>query len=323
MPSARKRRRAIVALLAGFGLTAAASCRPATSAEAPPPPQSSVSPSVFVSLAPDVHEPCGLATSAGAVWALGCSGSIVRMPAGGGASQVSSSAAEPVGLDAVGAGPDVVWLLGAEGEGADRAGSVSRRDPATGSTIGTIRLGSSIPVDAAAVGERLWIVTADGGVYFSEDDAATKVAGGPAQAWVLADTERLFTVGEDGDLTERSRADGAVKKTHRGVLPNAIAAAFGLGSIWLASYDVIVRVDPSSGRSTRVGVSGTVNDIEPCGEAVWLSQPDIGLRAVDGNGKVVRELPVVQGSRYLACDGSRLWVLTEDGRLGSIEIDSR
>jgi hypothetical protein len=324
MGTERKRLRAIAATLAVFGLAASVSCKPAAPAGAgPSSAAANPSPGAFVSLAPDVHEPCGMTAAAGTIWVLGCSGSIVRVPASGGASTVSKLAGESVGLDALGSGGGVVWLLSAEGEAAARAGSVLRLDAGTGERVGAIELGASIPIAAGVAGERLWIATADGGVYFADDTTPSRADKGAPQSWVVADAERLFTVGENGDVIERSRTDGAVKATHHAVLPGSIAAAFGLGSIWLANEGSVVRVDPSSGRAKRVAVGGTVNDIEPCGGAVWLSEPDAGVRAVDARGTTVRDLPVVKGSRYLTCDGSKLWILTEDGRLGSIEATSR
>jgi len=67
-----------------------------------------------------------------------------------------------------------------------------------------------------------------------------------------------------------------------------------------------------------VSVTGTVNNIELCGGQLWLSQPDFGLRSLDAGAKVVRSIRLEVAPSYLLCDAGRLWVLSQDGKLGSI-----
>ena len=304
-----------------IALAILAACRPAEPAtERPASPEHTPTVGSFVALAPDVHEPCGLAGSRGALWVLACSGSAVRVPLDGGARTTTKVEGDLVGLEGIASGDaDGVWVSLAAGTKADRAGSVSRIDARSGTVEGSVPLGSSIPIHASFAAGRLWIGTVDGKLFSVDGLEPRQIASGAPLVWVLSGEDRIFTVADNGDVTERALPDGRLEHTYRGVLAESIAASAALGSVWLANDDRTVRFDPGSGRTTRLAVDGTVNDIEECGGSVWLSQSDFGLRSVDAKGAVQRSVQLSPGARYLHCDGGRLWILTEDGRLGSIE----
>ena len=272
----------------------------------------------FKSLAPDVYRPCGLAAARDAVWVLSCSGKAVKVGSGG--DRIARGIdGEIVGLEGLsGDGSSSLYVLVARGSGSGRSGAVIPIDAAAAETTTAIDLGKSIPMHAAYAGGTTWVAGIDGSLFMIEGASARRVASGPPLLWVATDGTKIWTVAENGDVVERSGTGGAAK-TFSGVLPNTIAAAAGEGSVWLAAETGVVRLDTSTGTVTPVDVAGTVNHIEPCGGHVWLSQPDFGVRSVDATGKALRSVPSSEAPSYLACDGSKLWILTENGSLGSID----
>jgi len=304
-----------------IALAILAACRPVEpSTDRPASPASTPTAGSFVALAPDVHEPCGIAASPGDLWVLACSGSVVRVPLTGGARTTTRVEGDLVGLDGIASGDaDSVWVSLAAGSKGGREGSMSRIDAKSAALIGSVSLGSSIPIHATFAAGRLWVGTVDGKLFSLDGAKSRQIASGPPLVWVLAADDRLYTVADNGDVTERALPDGTSERTHNGVLAESIAAAAGLGSVWLANDAGVVRLDLGSGRILRVAVDGTVNDIEGCGGSMWFSQADFGLRSVDASGSVRRSVQLSPGARYLRCLGARLWILTEDGRLGSID----
>lgn len=273
----------------------------------------------FVGLAPDVYEPCGVQGAGTAVWVLGCSGGLLRAPRG----TTKDGATVPgdiTALDGLAGGEvDTVWALLANGEGKARRGSLARIDPDTGEVLATVSLGSSIAVDAVVARAKLWVATSAGGLYVVDGGEARRVASGPPLMRVLTDGTQLWTIAESGDVVARDAA-GEPSRTFAGVMPNPIGAAAGLGRLWLASADRgLVLLDPGTGNVERVAVTGTVNAIEPCGGSVWISQPDVGLKALDKEGRVTKSMPLDVAPHYLACSSDRLVVISEDGQLGSVE----
>ena len=272
----------------------------------------------FVGLAPDVYEPCGVQRAGTGVWVLGCSGRLVRVPRG--ASEVTSVPGDIAALDGLAGGEvDTIWTLLATGEGTARRGSLARIDPDTGEILTTVSLGSSIAADAVVARATLWVAASDGALYAVEGGTVRRVAAGPPLMRVLSDGTDLWTVAENGDVVARDAA-GKPVRTFAGVMPNAIGAAAGLGRLWLASADRgLVLLDPTTGNVDRIGVSGTVNAIETCGESIWISQPDLGLRALDASGRVTRTVALSVAPHYLACVSDRVVVISEDGRIGSVD----
>lgn len=302
-----------------LALTAMVACGEGRSAEREP--ASDATPATaFTELAPDVYEPCGFTGAKGSVWVLGCSGNALRIQIGDGNRTERRLSGGISSLEALtGDGDDHVWALVTTGTGRALRGNVVSMDAASGGTTATIGLGSSIPSHAVFTGGTLWVAAIDGRLFAVGGSTAREVAKGAPLMWVLADQGRLWTVAENGDLTERN-GSGSGLQTFKAVHPNPIAAGAGLGSVWLTSdARGAVRVDPATGEASVVQVTGTVNDFEECGGKMWLSQPDVGLRALDAQGAVVGEVKLSVGSRYLFCSGDRLWIVSEDGRLGSID----
>lgn len=270
----------------------------------------------FDDVAADVHQPCGIAPGSEAVWVLACSGKAVMVPSRRGESRIARTIdGELVGIDSIsGDGSGTVWVIAAKGSGSARRGLVVTLDAVSGGT--TVDLGPSIPLHAASIDGSLWVATLDGGVLAVDGSSARRVASGPPVVWILADGERIWTVAENGTVVERT-TDGAAGKSFAGVA-NASAAGAGLGFVWLATEAGLQRFDPATGTPKRVGVTGTVNDIERCGGMIWLSQPDFGVRALDAGAEVVRSIRLDVAPSYLLCDADRLWILSQDGAIGSV-----
>jgi hypothetical protein len=273
----------------------------------------------FTSLAPDVYRPCGIAAEPEVVWVLACSGTVVGIRSSGARARHAVEG-EIVGLDALaGDGSGSLWVTTATGSGSDRRGAVVPLDPSSGAARPAVDLGSSIPMHATPVEGSLWVAAHDGRVVEVKGTSARGAASGGALLWILAEGTTMWTVAEDGDVAERA-ADGTPKRTYAGVLANTHAAAAGLGSVWLASEGRLVRLGGGTGEVESVDVSGTVNHIEACNGSVWLSQPDFGLRSLDASGKVLKSVRLEAAPSYLACSGSTLWILSEDGGLASIDV---
>jgi hypothetical protein len=311
MTRVRRIVRLLTALPSIVALSACGTARPAASR-----PRPKVGEVTFSSLAPDVYRPCGIATVQEAVWVLSCSGKVVRVRAHDRIARTIEG--EVVGLDSlVGEGSRALLVIAAVGSGTSRRGVIVPLDAASGEMQPAIDLGSSIPMHAAVTG-RTWIATIDGGLFTLEGDTTRRVASGPPLVWIATDGARVWTVAENGDVVERAE-NGAAIRTFSAVVPGAIAAAAGEGSVWLSAGDRVVRVDATNGRATRVDVSDTVNHIEHCNGSMWLSQPDFGLRSLDASGTVLRSIPLEVAPAYLACDATTLWILSEEGSLGSID----
>jgi hypothetical protein len=108
-------------------------------------------------------------------------------------------------IDAVDAGSSLWILIRTPGVGPQAKGVIEEADPSTGATRRRIQLGSSIPYDAILVGTRLWVVTLDGKLLYVEDDHVTEVEhSGPALNRIASDGSYLWTVAENGDVTQRS-----------------------------------------------------------------------------------------------------------------------
>jgi hypothetical protein len=318
-PHRVRRRRLRIATAAVLALGFMAGCRaaePASTGRNSTPDRSSVR---FEVLAPDVYQSCGIAAAREAVWVLGCSGKAVKVPTGNGGTRITRAIeGESVGIDSMtGDGSTRLWVISANGSGRLRRGFVASLGATSGDAGTAIDLGSSIPLHGAFVRGTLWVATVEGGLFVVEGSSTRRVSTEPPIVWIVTDADRAWTVAENGAVVERA-ADGKPTRTFAGVLANASAAGAGLGSVWLAAESGLVRLDAATGTATRVDVSGTVNHIETCGGEVWLSQPDFGLRSIDAGGKVVRTVALNVAPSYLLCDAGRLWILSQDGKLGSI-----
>ncbi len=268
-------------------------------------------------------EPCGLEATKDHLWILSCSGTLFQISKRGPGSRTKHLGGEVLSLDGLVQGPPGrLWALISTRSMRTRKAKVVAIDAASGEVDATVDLGGSVPMSAAVGGGGLWVGMLDGRVLLVRDGSAGTIASADPLMWVRTEAPALWTISETGDATLRDPATGMTRETYAGVAREPVAAAAAFGSLWAATASTVVRVDPAAAETHPLDVGGTVNGIEPCGEQLWLSQADFGVRSLTPLGEVGAALRLDVAPRYLACDGSVLWVLSEDGRIGSIRIAS-
>jgi hypothetical protein len=263
-------------------------------------------------------EPCGLAVTARDVWILECSGNLSRLPKAGGDISVKPLGGEVLSLDGLVAGSASLWGLVSMVTPRTRDGNVVAVDVSSGAVGAPVKLGASVPMSAAETPGGLWVGMLDGRLLSIRDATVEEIAREEPLVWLAAADGDLWTISENGTISLRA-ATGGLRVRHERAAPDAIAAAAAFGAFYAATPEGVVRV-VTSGAPRPIPVQGTVNAIEPCGERVWLSQPDFGIRSLGADGDIENSLRLAVAPRYLACDGTTLWVLAEDGRLGSVTI---
>jgi hypothetical protein len=303
-------------------LATLAGCSPTNDARPIASPAATPSAGDFTRPAVLSGEPCGLEATKDHLWILSCSGTLFQISKRGPGSRATHLGGEVLSLDGLVRGSaGRLWALISRRTAGTRNGTVVAIDPASGEIRATVDAGRSVPMSAADGGGGLWVGMLDGRLLAVRDGSANVIASAEPLVWVRTETSSLWTISESGEATLRDPATGAARATYAGIAPETIAAAAAFGALWAANPFTVVRLEPATG-TTSLDVGGTVNGIEPCGEQLWLSQADFGVRSLTSRGKVGAALRLEVAPRYLACDGSVLWVLSEDGRIGSIRIAS-
>jgi hypothetical protein len=300
-----------------------AGCSPTNDARPTASPAATPSAGDFTRPAALSGEPCGLEATKDHLWILSCSGTLFQISKRGAGSRAMHLGGEVLALDGLVQGSaGRLWAMISERTAGTRNGTVVAIDPASGGIGATVDLGGSVPMSAADGGGGLWVGMLDGRLLVVRDGSANMIVSADPLVWVRTETSSLWTISESGVATLRDPVTGAARATYPGVAPETIAAAAAFGSLWAAGPSTVVRLEPATGTTRRLDVGSTVNGIEPCGEQLWLSQADFGVRSLTSRGDVAAALRLDVAPRYLACDGSVLWVLSEDGRIGSIRIAS-
>ena len=311
----------ILVTLVSLGVLAG--CTPAN--EARPDASPAVTPSAGDFTRPAVlsGEPCGLDVTGDHLWILSCSGTLFQISKRGPGSRATHLGGEVLALDGLVRGSaDRLWALISKRAAGTRNGAAVAIDTTSGEIGGTVDLGGSVPMSAAEGIGGVWVGMLDGRLLAVRGGTATKIASAGPLVWVRAEPSALWTISESGDATVRDPATGGARATYNEVAPETIAAAAAFGSLWAASPSGFVRIEAATGTTRPLDVGDRVNGIEPCGERLWLSHADFGVRSLTSRGDVGAALRLDVAPRYLACDGSVLWVLSEDGRIGSIRIAS-
>ena len=309
---------ALVALSALAGCSPTSDARPTASSPVPTPRAGD-----FTRPAALSGEPCGLEATKDHLWILSCSGTLFQISKRGPGSRTMHLGGEVLSLDGLVQGPaGRLWALISTRTTRTRKAKVVAIDPASGDVDATVDLGGSVPMSAGVGGDGLWVGMLDGRVMLVRDGSANMIASAEPLMWVRTEASALWTISETGDATLSDAATGAARATYAGMAPEPIAAAAAFAALWAATPSTVVRVDTTTGTTRPLDVDGTVNGIELCGDYLWLSQADFGVRSLTSRGDVAAVLRLDLAPRYLACDGSVLWVLTEDGRIGSIRIAS-
>ena len=316
-------KRLVAALLA---LGVLAGCSTSNSKPARPPassPAFTPQAGAFTRPAAFAGEPCGLEVSEDHLWILTCSGTLFQISKRGAGSRTAHLGGEVLSLDGLVRGSaGRLWALLSARTAHTRKGKVVAIDPGSGGPGSTVDVGGSVPMSAADGDGGLWVGMLDGRLLAIRGGSANVIETAEPLLWVRTEGSALWTISENGVATLRDPATGAARSTYAGVAPEPIAATAAFGSLWAATPSAVVRLDPATGTTHALDVDGTVNGIELCAGHLWLSQPDFGVRALTSGGDVASALRLEVAPRYLACDGSVLWVLSEDGRIGSIRIAS-
>ena len=264
-------------------------------------------------------EPCGLAATERDVWILDCAGNLSRVPKAGGEIDIKPLGGEVLALDGL-AGGSSLWGLVSVRSSRMLDGKVVAVDASSGAVAAPLSVGASVPMSAAEAAGRLWVGMLDGRLLSVANGSVGEVARDEPLVRIAAVDGDVWTVTEDGTVALRAVA-GGVRVRHMRAAPDAIAAAAASGAFYVSTPERVLRVE-ASGAPRALAIPGTVNDIEPCEGRIWLSQADFGIRSLGTNGDIETSLRLEVAPRYLACDGSSLWVLAEDGRLGSVTISS-
>lgn len=264
-------------------------------------------------------EPCGLEVTPADAWILTCSGGLIRVPKDGTPGTAIHLGGEVLALDGLAATPSVLWGLVSRSTGGGRSGSVVPVDPASATPGPAVDAGRGVPMSGAAVGDALWVATIAGRLLSVEGGRAEILSEGDPLTWVASAPGEVWTVTENGDVMRRDPATGDITARFPRAAPEAIATATAYGAFWAATPSRLIRFRFGA-PPEPVAIDGTVNAVEPCGGLVWLSLPDEGLWSLMPGGEPSDTVPLDVSPRYLACDGDLLWVVAEDGRLGSVSI---
>lgn len=131
----------------------------------------------------------------------------------------------------------------------------------------------------------------------------------------------IWVVGDNGTLSRIDPASNQVTRTFRYGAAGEASAIYAGGSIYVLNDGSarLLRVDPKTGRSTRVAVGLVLNqsdpDLELGGGVVWAAPSNLQLVGIDArSGRVVRRIKTtVQGSAYIAVGAGAVW---EPSQLG-------
>lgn len=329
-----RRRRGIgwvpIALLAATAACTAKSTNQATSGS--PAPSNSPVASVSAlglksSLKSLVLDPCGLQTRDSFAWVVSCSGSLLRINKETGATTTTQLPGEMTGTTA--------FSTSATGFFALLTGQASGQKQGLIDEIGNegsqrvTHLGSSLAFHIAQFAGRTWLVTGDGKILTLDasglHQAATRKG---ALLEVDGDSNHVWTVSESGEIVEADATARTVLQTFSDLAPNPNIARLFSGTFYAAPGEGSLVSVSSNGKSDKLSVPGTVNDIADCGGTIWLSQNEFGgslkgkfgLRSISASGQILKTIPLGVGPRYISCDGSRIWVLSQEGHLGFVKI---
>jgi len=225
-------------------------------------------------------EPCdGLATGFGSVWAVDCTGKLLRIDprAGRVIKRISVTAESDEGLIAAGEGG--VWILSSLNTDHD---VLIRIDPATNKAGARVL----VPVGstAAAVGfGSVWVTTAGGSSVERVDPSTGKVA-----ATIRVHAAPRFLATGEGAVWVLNQSDGSVSRIdpHTSQVTATIPVnvpgeggciAAGEGGVWVTMPGTPVsRIDPLSNTVTEqfTGVGGDC--ISVGFHSIWLSNHELG-----------------------------------------------
>jgi DNA-binding beta-propeller fold protein YncE len=236
---------------------------------------------------------------------------------------------------AVTIGSGSLWVLAERGD----AAVVLRLDPASGTTLAVIKVGRPGP-DMGAIsfgGGRIW--AAAGEELVGIDPArhssvirhrlpgvASAISYGFGSVWVttLGQSRHLLVRLDSRTLAIRARIWLTSRTGETGETAGPSAVAAGLGSVWVAGFAALLRIDPKTDRiaSYLFPTSPSSTDVAVARHRLWVLG-GTAVAALDRHGhrSEMWRLPTA-GGRIAVAD-NRLWVIDNCGcRHGTLlEID--
>ncbi len=251
-------------------------------------------------------EPDGLVVTAGSLWVIKATGTVVRIdPATN--TEIASIPGGPQGegCQGFGASESAVWSCLGDG--------IVRIDPATNAVVATLPIVKTFDqVHLPFMSDRVWVLTGDGSTLTGiADDAVdseiqlgarcTDLAGTDTEIWAICPfTAEVVRV--DVNASEVTARVAGFEDVRR------IAAG---DAIWVGFRGGVARINPESAEVTGVAdaAPGTQGDIAAMPEAVWVRAEGRFLRRIDPETlDVLEELsaPEASGGAVLEAYGS-LW----------------
>jgi outer membrane protein assembly factor BamB len=226
---------------------------------------------------------------------------------------------------AVVAGHGSVWVLAERGDLA----VVLKIAPRTGTALGTVKVGPQGPdIGAMTMGGGLiWAAAGDQLVAVDPARAAvmrrTRLPGlanaisyGFGSVWVttIGQSRHLLIRLDPRTLTIRARIRLTARTviTGEGSGPTAVAA--GLGSVWVAGFAALLRIDPATNRvaSLLFPTSPSATGLAVARDRLWVLGGTT-VAALDRRGRRIEQLRLPVAGGNLAVTQRRLWIIDNRG----------
>jgi len=226
---------------------------------------------------------------------------------------------------AVVAGHGSVWVLAERGDLA----IVLKIAPRTGTALGTVKIGPPGPDIGAMTmgGGRIWAAAGDQLVAVDPARPAavrrTRLPGlanaisyGFGSVWVttIGQSRHLLIRLDSRTLTIRARIRLTARTviTGEGSGPTAVVA--GLGSVWVAGFAALLRVDPATSRvaSLLFPTSPSATGLAVARDRLWVLGGTT-VAALDRRGRRIEQLRLPVAGGNVAVTHRRLWIIDNCG----------
>ena len=207
----------------------------------------------------------GIATDQGSLW-LAAYGHVIAVDPSGMTVTANIPVAHLDEQDGVAASAGTVWVT------VGRRRKVVAIDEATGRIRATLPIpGNGVPVQVAADGSDVWVVSATvGNATLTHVDAATGRVTAQTQMQYSPKIPMVAALGvlwvSEGGRLWKIRPDGSATKVPG--LAHVSALAFGDGSLWASANNALLRIDPATGK-VEVTIPVFGDSLAVDGPLVW------------------------------------------------------
>ena len=257
--------------------------------------------------------PCGLATTAGAVWVSDAEGAkLLRLDADSGA-VLSTTALDPKPCE-ITVAYGSLWVI-------TQSGLLDRLDPATGSVVAHIAVGE-LSYQAIATPGAIWVSNRDGHSLTRVDPATNQ----PTRALPLPGIDPGGMAYAGGSLWVGDDTSGATAllrvdlRTYKATAVRAGRCPAYLttlgGSVWVSDQEdgTVSRIDARTGRVTATVAAGSspvnLNPRPGARPEIWVPD-DAGeqVTRIDATtARVIETIPAVGGPAVVRAIGGDVWV---------------